>query len=67
MYVSGIPAVLDLVPFLEGLGRELETLVGSWVEEHTLRRAKSEPIDKPDFIDVMLSVIEDDWHVWPYT
>ena len=38
----------------------MDTLVGSWVEEHTMRRAKSEPIDKPDFIDVMLSVIEDD-------
>ena len=45
----------------------MDTLVGSWVEENTMRRAKSEPIDKPDFIDVMLSVIEDDWHVWPYT
>nr|POE87657.1 cytochrome p450 82c2 [Quercus suber] len=73
MYVSGIPAVLDLVQFLEGLesflgqvkyikriGRELDTLVGSWVEEHTMRRAKSEQIDKPNFIDVMLSIIEDD-------
>ena len=60
MYVSGIPAVLDLVPFLEELGRELDTLVGSWVEEHTMKRAKSEQIDKLDFIDVMLSIIEDD-------
>ena len=73
MHVSGVPVVSDVVPFLGGLeyflgqvkyikqiGRELDTLVGSWVEEHTMRRAKSEPIDKPDFIDVMLSVIEDD-------
>ena len=73
MHVFGVPVVSDVVPFLGGLefflgqvkyikkiGRELDTLVGSWVEEHTLRRAKSEPIDKPDFIDVMLSVIEDD-------
>ena len=73
MYVSGVPAVSDLVPFLGGLesflgqvnsikriGRELDTLVGSWVEEDTMRRAKSEQIDKTDIIDVMLSITEDD-------
>ena len=71
--LSRVPAISDLVPFLGGLqyflgqvksikwiGRELDTIVGSWVEEQTMSRAKSEQIDKPAFIDVMLSVIEDD-------
>ncbi|XP_050252566.1 cytochrome P450 CYP82D47-like isoform X2 [Quercus robur] len=73
MYVSGVPVVSDLVPFLGGLeyflgqvksmkriARELDTLVGGWVEEHAMRRAETELNDKPDFIDIMLSVIEDD-------
>ena len=73
MYVSGVPIISDLVPFLGGLeyflgqvksmkriARELDTLGGSWVEEHAMRRVESEPIDKPDFIDIMLFVIEDD-------
>ena len=72
MYVSGVPVVSDLVPFLGGLeyflgqvksmkriAGELDTLVGSWVEEHGMRRAESETIDKPDFIDILF-VIEDD-------
>ena len=53
MHVSGVPVVSDVAPFLGGLeyflgqvkyikqiGRELDTLVGSWVEEHTMRRPK---------------------------
>ena len=73
MYVSGVPIISDLVPFLGGLeyflgqvksmkriARELDTLVGSWVEEHAMRRAETEPNDKSDFIDIMLSIIEDD-------
>ena len=51
---------LGQVKSIKRIGRELDTLVGSWVEEHGMRRAESETIDKPDFIDIMLSVIEDD-------
>ena len=50
---------LGQVKSIKRIGRELDTLVGSWVEEHAMRKAKSEQIDKPDFIDVMLSIIED--------
>uniref|UniRef100_A0A2N9EZV5 Cytochrome P450 n=1 Tax=Fagus sylvatica TaxID=28930 RepID=A0A2N9EZV5_FAGSY len=72
MYISGVPVISDLIPFLgcfdllgqvksmKRIGRELDSLIGSWVEEHTMRRLKNEPTDNPDFIDVMLSVIEDD-------
>ena len=51
---------LGQVKSIKRIGRELDTLVGSWVEEHAMRKAKSEQIDKPDFIDVMLPVIKDD-------
>ncbi|XP_042956784.1 cytochrome P450 CYP82D47-like [Carya illinoinensis] len=72
MYVSGGPVVSDLIPILgwidfggqlksmKRIGRELDTLIGSWIEEHSLRKQKSEASDKPDFIDIMLSVIKDE-------
>ncbi|XP_050252813.1 cytochrome P450 CYP82D47-like [Quercus robur] len=73
MYAAGVPIISDLIPFLgcfdllgqvksmKRIARELDSVAGSWVEEHSMRRLKgSEPTDKPDFIDVMLSEIEDD-------
>ena len=73
MYAAGVPIISDLIPFLgcfdllgqvksmKRIARELDSVAGSWVEEHSMRRLKgSEPIDKLDFIDVMLSEIEDD-------
>jgi hypothetical protein len=71
MYASGVPVILDLIPFLgwidllgqvkfmKRVAREFDTLVGSWVDEHTTRRLEGEPSNKSDFIDVMLSVNED--------
>ncbi|KAE8037840.1 hypothetical protein FH972_010395 [Carpinus fangiana] len=68
MYVSGVPVVSDLIPLLgwvdvqgrlksiKRIARELDSLAGSWIEEHKRKMVKSE---KPDFIDVLLSVIED--------
>lgn len=74
MHISGEFVPSDLIPLLGWFGvqgqvlksmkriaRDLDTLVGSWVEEHI---KKSDGLNKSsethDFIDVMLSVIEDD-------
>ncbi|RDY02644.1 Cytochrome P450 82C4, partial [Mucuna pruriens] len=74
MQISGEFVPSDLIPLLGWFGahgqvlksmkriaKDLDTLVGGWVEEHK----KSNPLinkslEKHDFIDVMLSVIEDD-------
>ncbi|KAM3731620.1 hypothetical protein ACB098_12G178100 [Castanea mollissima] len=73
MYTAGVPIISDLIPFLgcfdllgqvksmKRIARELDSVAGSWIEEHSMRRLRgSEPTDKLDFIDVMLSEIEDD-------
>ena len=60
LFRSGLEFFLGQVKYIKKIGRELDTLVGSWVEEHAMRRAETEPNDKPDFIDIMLSIIEDD-------
>ncbi len=51
--------MLGQVKFMKRVAREFDTLVGSWVDEHTTRRLEGEPSNKSDFIDVMLSVNED--------
>ncbi|CAJ1949543.1 unnamed protein product [Sphenostylis stenocarpa] len=74
MHISGEFVTSDLIPVLGWFGlhgqvlksmkriaKDLDTLVGGWVEEHK----KSDPLsnkswENHDFIDVMLSVIEDD-------
>ncbi|XP_027335242.1 cytochrome P450 82C4-like [Abrus precatorius] len=74
MHISGEFVPSDLIPIfgwlpihgqvlksMKRIAKDLDTLVGSWVEEH----AKNDPLtnkswEKHDFIDVMLSVIEDD-------
>lgn len=76
MHISGEFVPKDLIPLLGWFGfegqvlksmkrvaRDLDKVVGRWVEEHV---EKSDDIhlnhsdEKHDFIDVMLSVIEDD-------
>ncbi|KEH25406.1 xanthotoxin 5-hydroxylase CYP82C4 [Medicago truncatula] len=69
MLIAGDFVPKDLIPIIgwfgfEGqvlksmkrVGKDLETLVGSWIEEHIVNNSN----EKHDFIDVMLSVIEDD-------
>ncbi|KAL3725087.1 hypothetical protein ACJRO7_030147 [Eucalyptus globulus] len=71
MYISGFPAVSDLLPFMgwtdcvgtvktmKRVARELDVIIGKWVEERKLKRG--EAIDmKEDFIDVMLSATGED-------
>ncbi|XP_065874710.1 cytochrome P450 CYP82J17-like [Euphorbia lathyris] len=60
----------DLIPFIgwldvKGIVKtmkrvtlEVDLIVQSWIEEHKLKKNENE--DRKDFIDVMLSVIEDD-------
>lgn len=70
MHVSGDFVPSDLIPLLgwfplhgkvlksmKRIAKDLDCLVGSWVEEHSMNKSKDQ---EHDFIDVMLSVIEDD-------
>ncbi|KAK7287400.1 hypothetical protein RIF29_00673 [Crotalaria pallida] len=73
MHISGEFVPSDLIPLLgwfpiqgqvlksmKRIAKDLDTLVGSWVEEHS-NTTQSDGLSKShDFIDVMLSVIEDD-------
>ncbi|EXB99094.1 Cytochrome P450 82C4 [Morus notabilis] len=67
MCISGAFIVSDLIPVpkwvdfngnlkaMKRIGREIDVLIQSWVEEHK----RSEASDKQDFIDIMLSLIEE--------
>ncbi|PNX55636.1 cytochrome p450 82c4-like protein [Trifolium pratense] len=72
MHISGEFVPSDLIPVIGWFGfegkvlksmkrvaRDLDKLVGSWIEEHEVVGVNKSN-DKHDFIDVMLSVIEDD-------
>ncbi|XP_050206037.1 cytochrome P450 CYP82J17-like [Mercurialis annua] len=77
MYISGVLVPSDLIPFLgwmnfrgpvktmKRLSTELDSLMQSWIDEHKLKRLRmdhhSVNIQDEDFIDVMLSVLEDDF------
>ncbi|KAL1339272.1 hypothetical protein AAHE18_U023700 [Arachis hypogaea] len=46
---------------MKRIAKDLDTLLGSWVEEHRRKGNKvNSSSEKQDFIDVMLSVVEDD-------
>ncbi|XVF81233.1 hypothetical protein PTKIN_Ptkin15bG0139600 [Pterospermum kingtungense] len=73
-YLLGVNALSDVVPYLKWmdmwswevkamkrLSKELDSLVETWVDEHKLKRLKiGANYNNEDFIDVMLSAIEDD-------
>lgn len=72
MHISGEFVPSDLIPIIgwfgfEGqvlksmkrVGRDLDKVVGRWVDEH-VEKIDDGVNEKHDFIDVMLSVIEDD-------
>ena len=53
---------------MKRVAKEFDSLVGSWVDEHTTRRVNGdEPSDKLDFIDVMLSKIDQENHMFGHT
>ncbi|KAF7825839.1 cytochrome P450 82C4-like [Senna tora] len=75
MHISGELVPSDLIPFLgwlkyEGrvlksmkrIAKDLDELVTSWIEEHDVKRCENEVSDdeKQDFMDFMVSVIEED-------
>lgn len=44
------------------VGKELDALVGGWLEEHKQKRLLGgEGNEEQDFIDVMLNILEDVW------
>ncbi|XLT35016.1 cytochrome P450 CYP82J17 [Arachis hypogaea] len=46
---------------MKRIGRDLDTLIGRWVEEHKMKgNMVNSSSEKQDFIDVMLSIVEDD-------
>ncbi|CAK7337840.1 unnamed protein product [Dovyalis caffra] len=75
MYISGVLVPSDVIPFLgwmnnffgavktmKRLSRELDSLMESWIQEHKLKKTEHVEIseNEQDFIDVMLSAIQDD-------
>ncbi|KAG9440790.1 hypothetical protein H6P81_020955 [Aristolochia fimbriata] len=69
-YLGGIFVLSDAVPSLEWLDigghvasmknniKELDSIISVWLEEHRQRRLAGEKPTDPDFIDVLLSVVE---------
>lgn len=43
---------------MKKIAKELDAMVGGWVEEHKRRRARGDAKGEPDFIDAMLSVLD---------
>ncbi|KDP26346.1 hypothetical protein JCGZ_17504 [Jatropha curcas] len=70
MFVVGALVPGDLIPFLgwwdiqgikktmKKVSKELDVIMSTWIEEHKTKKNKTD--SNKDFIDVMLSVIEDD-------
>ncbi|XP_062024785.1 cytochrome P450 CYP82J17-like [Rosa rugosa] len=72
MYVSGNPVVTEVIGFpkwmdfkgqlktMENIGSQLDSLMTSWVEEHHTKKQKSDSSNQQqDFINVLLSEIQD--------
>ncbi|XVE78137.1 hypothetical protein DITRI_Ditri13aG0119800 [Diplodiscus trichospermus] len=72
-YFIGVNTLSEVVPFLKWMdiwswqvksmkrmSKEMDSLVESWVDEHKLKRLKIGANNNQDFIDVMLSEIQDD-------
>ncbi|KAF2292568.1 hypothetical protein GH714_025632 [Hevea brasiliensis] len=70
MFVTGALVPGDLIPLLGWLDikgivktmkrvtSEVDVIIDSWIEEHKMKKTDND--SKKDFIDVMLSVVEDD-------
>ncbi|MCH91203.1 cytochrome P450 82C4-like, partial [Trifolium medium] len=60
--VDDVEAHGQVLKSMKRIAKDLDTLVGSWVEEHVEKSKDgvNDSNEKHDFIDVMLSVIEDD-------
>ncbi|KAJ7942452.1 Cytochrome P450 family protein [Quillaja saponaria] len=73
MYLMGRLDVSDLIPILgwfnvesqilksmKRVSKDFDNLLGSWLQEHTKKWQKGETKEPEDFIDVMLSMLEED-------
>ncbi|CAN6459949.1 unnamed protein product [Victoria cruziana] len=68
----GIFTVSDAIPWLEWLDvgghvramkqahNKLDEIVAKWVADHRARRDSGEAINNPDFVDILISQLEDD-------
>ncbi|KAI8574228.1 hypothetical protein RHMOL_Rhmol01G0338500 [Rhododendron molle] len=73
MYVSGNFFSSNVIPYplltwvdwggklrnVKRVMRELDDIIHSWIDEHVVERREREEGDEEDFIDVMLSKIEE--------
>ncbi|KAJ7950494.1 putative Cytochrome P450 [Quillaja saponaria] len=73
MYLMGRLDVSDLIPFLGRLNvesqvlksmkrvsKDFDILAGSWLDEHINKRQEDETREPEDFIDVLLSMLDED-------
>lgn len=72
MYYFGVFVLSDAIPWLAWLdlqghernmkriAKELDDLVGEWLQEHKERRRKKASRDDEDFMDAMLTILEGD-------
>ena len=69
-HLMGLFVVSDAIPFLGWLdwgghekamkktAKELDSILGEWLEEHKRRRASSEAKGEQDFMEIMLSILD---------
>ena len=69
-HLLGLFVVSDAIPFLgwfdlgghekamKKFAKELDTILGEWLEEHKRKRASCEGKEQQDFMDVMLSILD---------
>ncbi|KAK9944741.1 hypothetical protein M0R45_010293 [Rubus argutus] len=60
--IAGFPEWMDFkgqLKTMKNIGSQLDSLMSSWVEEHCKKKQKSDSSNQQDFIDVLLSEIED--------
>ncbi|KAG8384485.1 hypothetical protein BUALT_Bualt04G0122600 [Buddleja alternifolia] len=71
MYYFGVFVISDYIPLLGWLdiqghqktmrkmAKELDTLIGGWLDEHKRKKISGEGREDQDFMDVMIKVLED--------
>lgn len=78
LYLSGVFVVSDVIPNLEWMdigghvkamkeaGKELDVVLGKWVDEHVEKIKECDGDKEADFIDVMLSTLSKDAEMFGY-
>ncbi|PIN25246.1 hypothetical protein CDL12_02013 [Handroanthus impetiginosus] len=74
-YLAGESVLSDVIPFpllrwmdpqghiksMKRVSKELDGIIGKWIDEHVERKSKGEVGEEQDFLDVMLSTIDDNF------